>query len=233
MVDGSSPHRSPTEASPDASQLPFAAELQRKVLHLLALIVPGGIYLLGMPNALYLLGPATALGITGDVLRAYHAGFNRLIRHGFGALMRPRELPPPGGGVVINGATWVLVAATVMVLLFPVRIAVPVFTMFMVSDAVAALVGRRWGRHPWGHSPRTLEGSAAFLGTGLATMATFPALALGPSVVATVAACIAEALPGPGNDNLRVPVVGGLVLALLEAWWLDQPVALFPLLAGG
>ena len=213
--------------------LPFAAELQRKALHLLALVVPLGMHLLGMPYALYVLLPLTALGITGDVVRAFSPPFNRFIRRIFGTMMRQRELPAPGRGLVINGATWVLVSATLLAVVFPLRVAVPIFTMFMVGDAVAALVGRHWGRYRWGSTSRTVEGSAAFLATGLGVMACFTALPFAVSAAATVASCVAEALPGPGNDNVRVPLTGAVVFVLLEWWWLGQPLALFPVLGGG
>jgi len=223
--------RSPAAAPSD--DLSFSGELRRKALHLLALVVPGGMYVVGMPQALYVLVPLTALGLAGDVLRAYSASFNQNIRRVFGSMMRLRELPPPGEGVVINGATWVLVAATLLAAVFPLRIAVPIFTMFMVSDAVAALVGRHWGRHHWGSTPRTVEGSAAFLLAGLGVMGAFAGLPFGVKVAAVVVACVAEALPHPGNDNVRVPVAGALTVVVLEWAWLGQSVALFPVLHGG
>lgn len=229
------PSESPAPESPaiDADRLPFAAELQRKVLHLLALVVPLGMAMLGLPTVLYVLLPATTLALTGDALRAYVPDFHRFIRRFFGGMMRPREMPPPGHGIVINGATWVLVSATLLTLIIPLRVAVPILTMFMLSDAVAALVGRRWGRHPWGTTSRTVEGSAAFLGTGLGVMACFPALPFGLSALATGVACLTEAAPMPGNDNVRVPFVAALTLMLLEWAWLDIPFVLFPVLWSG
>lgn len=220
-------------SAPAPDDLSLRGEVQRKALHLLALVVPGGMHLLGMPAALYVLLPLTALGVAGDVVRAYSASFNRFIRGVFGPMMRKRELPPPGDGVVINGATWVLIAATLLTLLVPLRIAVPVFTMFMISDAVAALVGRHWGRHHWGSTPRTVEGSAAFLVTGLGVMSLFAALPLTVGAAATGVACMAEALPGPGNDNVRVPLSSALTVVGLEWAWLGQSVVLFPVLHGG
>ena len=217
------------QMSSDASSAAWSlvAELRRKALHILALIVPLGMGWLGLPAALYALIPLSLLGLAGDVLRAYSPGFNRFIRRVFGPLMRESELPPPGHGVVINGATWVLVSATLLAIIFPLRIAVAVFTMFMVSDAVAAIVGRRWGRHYWGSGPRTIEGSAAFLVIGLGVIACFPSIPFGIGAVGAVTACAAEALPGPGNDNLRVPIASAIVVVLMERLLLHQPISLF------
>ena len=229
----STPSRSTPPQTPLGTTLPLVAELQRKALHLLALVVPWGMHVLGMPRALYVLLPLTLLALTGDIARAYSVRFNHFIRRVFGAMMRRRELPPPGQGIVINGATWVLVSATLLALIFPLRIAVPIFTMFMVSDAVAALVGRRWGRHRWGSTYRTVEGSTAFFVSGLGVMACVATWPFAISAIATVATCVAEALPGPGNDNVRVPVTGALVVVLLEWWWIGHPTALFPVVGAG
>lgn len=206
--------------------LPYRAELKRKALHVLALAAPLGMSWLGMPEALYGLVPLSLLGLSGDVLRALSPRFNRFIHRIFGSLMRARETPPVGRGIAVNGATWVLVSATLLALIFPLYIAVAVFTMFMVSDAVAALVGRRWGRWYWPGSPRTVEGSAAFLLTGLGVLACFPAISFGLGAAGTAAACLAEALPGPGNDNLRVPMAGAVMVTLLEVWVLGEPLTL-------
>lgn len=211
----------------ETSALPYHAELKRKALHVLALVVPLGMGWMGMPEALYVLVPLSLLGLAGDALRAVSPRFNRFIRRFFGPLMRTQELPPPGHGIVINGATWVLVSATLLGIVFPLYVAVAVFAMFMVSDAVAALVGRRWGRWYWPKSPRTVEGSMAFLLTGLGVIACFPSLSFGIGAAGTAAACVAEALPGPGNDNLRVPMTGAVVVVLLERLVLGQPIMLF------
>jgi dolichol kinase len=207
--------------------LPYAGELGRKALHLLALSIPLGMWWVGMPLALYLLAPAALLAVAADVVRSYSATFNTLIRWIFGPLMRPEELPEAGTEVRFNGATCVLVGAVLMVLLFPLRVAVPVLAMAMLADAAAALVGRRVGRIHWGSLSATVEGTAAFIGTGLTIMAWFPAVAFGPAAAGVVVGAVIEALPMPVNDNIRVPVVSALVVVGAEALLFGRPVPLF------
>lgn len=205
------------EAGSDpAEAFSYGAEIKRKALHLLALVVPVGMGWLGNPAALYVLVPVTALAVGADVLRAYSVPFNRFIRSLFGPLMREEELPEVGTGVVVNGASCVLVGATVLAALFPMDIAVPVFVMTMIADAAAALVGRRMGRHPWPGSSHTMEGSAAFVATGLAVLAFFPSVSLPAAAVGVIAGAAVEAGPLPVNDNIRVPVVSALVIVLLQ-----------------
>lgn len=210
--------RRPDDVSEPEEDIPYSAELYRKALHMIALVVPLFIALVGKRWALIVLLPASLLALTADVLRVRSAAFAGFIYRTFGFMMRSTERPPVGGPVNINGATWVLVSATLLTLAFPIRIAVPVFIMFMVSDAAAALIGRRFGRHRWGRSARTVEGSAAFLVTGTLIMALFPAIDFWIGATSVLCAAAAEALPRPFNDNLRVPFVAAGVVLLLE--WL-------------
>lgn len=223
--DGSDAGASDGSAPVDDETLWF--EAKRKALHLLALVVPLLMGILGKPTALALLVPSAALGLAADVWRAYSPGFNRFIRRLFGPLMRGTELPPVGTGVRVNGATCVLIGAALTTWIFPLHVAVPVFAMFMIADAAAALVGRRFGRTPWLDGPRTVEGSFAFVAAGCVVMAFFPALPTGVSLAAVLTAAAAEAAPLPVNDNIRVPLAGCAVVAALHVWWLGQPVDFF------
>lgn len=209
------------------SSLPYTGELGRKALHLLALSLPLGMWWVGMPLALYLLAPMALVAVTADVVRAYSASFDTLIRWIFGPLMRAEELSKGDADVRFNGATCVVVSAALMALLFPLRVAVPVLAMTMLADAAAAVVGRRLGRHPWGSLSATIEGTAAFVATGLAIMACFPTVAFGPAAAGVLMGAVVEVLPLPVNDNIRVPVVAALVVVGGETLFFGKPFVLF------
>ena len=219
------PDRPPTappapDPSGDAVQtpLPFRAELGRKALHLLALVVPAALLTLGRPWALRLGVPLALVALGADALRARSVGFAAFIDRYFGWMMRAEERPPVPGPVAVNGATWVLVTAALLALLFPLGLGMTAFAAFMLADAAAALVGRRFGRHPWPRTTRTVEGSAAFFGVALVVLLALPAVAPLPPVpllaaaLAAGAMALAEAAPLPVNDNLRAPLVGAAVL---------------------
>lgn len=211
--------------STDDANFSYIAELGRKGLHVLALAIPFGMWWVGMPAALYAVGTMALLGVAGDILRAHSARFNAAIQWLFGPLMRAEECPPVGTRICFNGATCVLVGAALLALLFPLRIAVPVLVMAMLADAAAALVGRRIGRHSWGSVSATVEGTAAFVATGLVVVAFFPSLPFGPAAAGVAAGAVAEALPLPINDNIWVPLVAALVVTAGEVLLSSTPLS--------
>ena len=85
------------------------------------------------------------------------------------------------------------------------------------GDAAAALIGRRFGRHPYavGHARKSFEGSCAFFAVAAVVCALLP----GAGGIAAVAAfalatTLAEAFAGDGFDNAAIPVAGLIALRL-------------------
>lgn len=205
------------------AEIPYSAELERKALHLLSLSLPLGAWYAGRTVALAVLIPIALAAVTADYLRVRHRPFRRWIRRHFASMMRPEEWPALGGRIELNGATWVVVSLTLLLILFPLAPALAAFIAFMLADAAAAIVGRRLGRHHWPGTRRTVEGSAAFVVTSAAILFLLDAIspvALGSPLALLSAALLgsaAEALPRPLNDNLRVPVVMAFTLWLLAS----------------
>lgn len=105
-------------------------------------------------------------------------------------------------------------------------------TMAMTwGDALAAIVGRRFGRRRYSVAggTRTIEGSVAMFGASLVamllTILLVPGSPLGPltpplgagtallaALAAALAATVAEALSPAGTDNLSVPLVAAAVV---------------------
>lgn len=199
----------------------YPAELRRKALHLGALVVPLAILWLGR-DVLWLFVPGAVLAVVGDVARARSAGARAWLHNLFGGLMRPEEMPPLDGPVTLNGATWMTIAAALCTALFSPPVAAAALAMQMVGDGAAAVVGRRFGQNRWPGSYKSVEGSIAMAvsawGIGLA-VGLWPGAGLTPAVLAVgaVVAAVAEAIPIPLNDNVRVPLAAGLAMALLVA----------------
>ncbi|HRK60402.1 MAG TPA: phosphatidate cytidylyltransferase, partial [Candidatus Kapabacteria bacterium] len=63
--------------------------------------------------------------------------------------------------LLLNGASWVLIAAFLCILFLPQSIAITAFSILIVSDTAAALIGRKLGRHKF--FDKSVEGTAAFI----------------------------------------------------------------------
>lgn len=197
----------------EEKDIPYSAEVARKLLHLVALVIPLLMWYLGREWSVALLLPLAMLTSLADVLRVRAMWFHRLVDRVFGFMMRGKERPPFGGEIVLNGATCIFISAALLAVVFPVAVGAPALATFMIADAAAALVGRRWGRRHWPRSERTFEGSAAFVVTALAILSVLGIFPLPILLSAVVLGAVVEALPGPLNDNIQVPFVMALVLA--------------------
>jgi dolichol kinase len=182
-------------------------ELGRKLVHLGMGILP--VLIATAPPPWSWRGPVFAfcsiLGL--DLARLLHPGLRRWSARRLGGALRAGE---HAGLISVHYLTG---AAVVLSLALPAALAALALANLVVGDAVAAIVGRRWGRHRLGR--KTVEGSAAcFLacfGVGWGWMPERPLLALAAALTSTAI----EALPLPVDDNWSVPLVTGAVLALL------------------
>ncbi|MEM1096035.1 MAG: phosphatidate cytidylyltransferase [Bacteroidota bacterium] len=214
--------------APPAS-VSYRGEVWRKALHILtALACPLLIWLIGLGATLWLIGMTALIAILADFTRAYTPEFQAFIEHHVGFMMRGEE--SDAETPVLNGATWVLIAITLLLLVFPASIALPVFIMFMLADAAAALVGRRYGRKNWMGGSRTVEGSTAFFlvaAAVLTLLATLPWWVVG---LAASTAALLEAIDMPLNDNLVVPFCTTLLVALVLHFGMGRSVDWLPIL---
>ncbi len=220
------------------SGIPIKGEIYRKVTHLVALVLPLTAWEVGGKDLLPLVAPLSLIALLADWLRVRSEVFKRFIDTVFGSMMREWECPPIGNPMHVNGATWTLLSFSMLLFVFEMPVAVTAFTVFMVGDAAAALIGRKLGRRHWGRTGCTVEGSVAFLVFGLAvavaiggggiiqgTLFAFPFWAV---FVATLAGCIAEASPLRINDNLVSPFATALALATMLYFLEESPIRLFP-----
>ena len=121
----------------------------------------------------------------------------------------------------LNGATYVLLSATLCVWLFPKVIVITAFAILIISDSAAALIGRQFGRHPF--LGKTMEGTSAFFVTALLVVAVAPKSSITPPNTssashAAVVGTIVEVVSGETlDDNLTIPISISLVMWALYA----------------
>ncbi len=123
----------------------------------------------------------------------------------------------------LNGASYVLIAASLCVFLFPKVIAISAIAILVISDTTSALIGRRFGRHRF--LAKSLEGSCAFFVSAVLVIFLTPKIdnlfmeyIIG--IIAAAIGTVVEALPIKIDDNLSIPLAVGFSLWGLYVWLL-------------
>lgn len=190
----------------------YVDEVRRKCIHLSSALIP--ILYAFMPTwlALSILLPLLGVALALDWARVRFPAVRARVERCFGRLFRSEESRR------LSGATYVLVAGVLCIALFPKRVAIAVLLIMSVSDALASLVGRRFGTvRLFGKS---IEGSLAHAASacliGLAALPAAPVAA----VLGALCATLVEALPlrlgrHHVDDNLAVPLASGAVITLI------------------
>ena len=150
-------------------------------------------------------------GLALDLARFRVEWLNRLFTRWMAPLLKQDE------AAHITGATYMLVAALVVYVLYGKEVAIPVMFFLSLGDPAAALVGRRMpGPRIRGKSPL---GTAAFIGVGAGAAAVLIAangidhhwaIWVGAAVAGTV-----ELASVPPDDNLAVPIIAGTAMHFL------------------
>jgi len=195
----------------------YAREILRKGVHFGSLIIPAATVFVPKKEMVLVLA-AFALGmLVVDIIRSRNKVFRKFFLGLFGKVLRGKE--QEGG---MTASTVLVASAALTVYLFRTEIAVSALVFLSVGDSFAALVGKKFGRTVL-VSGRTLEGSlAALLSCLLFSMPLLQISAargwsLSPAGLAAgaVAATLAELFEIPLDDNLRIPVLAGMVMELV------------------
>lgn len=204
----------------ERGQISYGSELVRKSIHLMSLAIPA--IFLNTPHstgiALLLGGTIVSLGI--DIARYFHKPSRDVFMKYMGSLLRKHETDKTK--FILTGATWVLIAATLTLGIFPPAVGVPAFTVLIVSDTFAALVGRRYGVRPF--LDKSLVGTSTFIVTSWMVVAVIGSLFALPwtfwaaGCIGGTCAGIAEAaaVRTKLDDNIAIPFSMAIIMMLLE-----------------
>jgi dolichol kinase len=190
-------------------RLSLAREARRKALHLSSSVVPVA-YALGVSRSVLgaIVVAACAVAIAVELARAYHAPTRARFHSLVGGLLRQHERE---GWV---GATWMLLSYASVIWLAPRGIAIASMWAVAVGDAFAALVGRGLGFGRVRGSAKSLSGSAACFAGVVVGAFWIAHLTTAESLVAGLAAAVAEWPEHVVDDNVRIAaaVTGGILL---------------------
>lgn len=201
----------------------YGTELVRKSIHLCSLSIPVVYSLISRSTALWVLVPLTVIFLIIDVARLFHPPTRKVFDRYIGFLLRKHERHEHGRR--LNGATYVLLSATLCVFLFPKVIVITAFAILIISDTMAALIGRKYGRHKF--YGKSFEGSTAFLVSALVVVAVAPKISYLPAeyfigAAGALLGAIVEALPVEVDDNLSIPLSIGAAMWLMYNLFLPQ-----------
>lgn len=208
----------------DKGSIDYKNELLRKTIHLLSLSIPVIYYFITRELALIILVPLVIFSLITDLSRYYFPNFGNLFYKFFGFLLRDHEKDHVKKN--LNGATYVLIAAVITVLIFPKVIAITAFAILIVSDISAALIGRRFGKVPF--LSKSLEGTLAFFISACIVIFVAPKVAGLPAeyfigFFAAFIGAIAENISyGYADDNLTIPLSIGATMWILYAIFLPN-----------
>ncbi len=217
-------------AAIDNGHIDYKSEVLRKAIHLCSLSIPVIYYFISRELALSILIPLAALSLIIDLARYSNNTFSRLFYEIFGFMLRKHE--KDNSKKNLNGATYVLLSAVLVVLIFPKIFAVTAFAVLIIGDLSAALIGRRFGRTKFLN--KSLEGTVAFFFFSSIVVLLTPKIdgsiieyLIGFAAVA-IGAVVENISYGWVDDNLTIPLSVAVSMWILYALLLPnlQPVLL-------
>ena len=113
-----------------------------------------------------------------------------------------------------SGATFLLVSSIVCIAFFPVNITFVAIASLAIGDTLAAIIGINFGQRKLLGTQKSVEGSlACFISTfAFGLFFIHPILAFSGAVATT----FAEFYPHNLDDNLKIPLISGFVMTLVN-----------------
>lgn len=206
----------------DNGTIHYKDELIRKLIHLCSLSIPVIYYFIPRSTAALILGILTTIVLIMDLGRFFFPAFGVYFYKIFGFLLRKHETDHKKRN--LNGATYVLIAAFLGVLIFPKVIFITAFTILIISDTSAALIGRKFGKIKF--LRKSLEGTLAFFISASIVIFFTPKIGnygteyLIAFIAAFIGALVENISHGIADDNISIPfsigfIMWGLYLILL------------------
>ncbi|MGE5398768.1 MAG: diacylglycerol/polyprenol kinase family protein [Ignavibacteriales bacterium] len=201
----------------DKGTIQYRDELVRKTIHLFSLSIPIVYYYVTRQAAIAVLLPLTLFSLVLDLGRYFNPRLGKVFYLIFGFMLRDHEMDSKKKN--LNGATYVLISALICVLLLPKVFFLTAFSVLILSDSSAALIGRKFGKHKF--LSKSLEGTMAFF-VSACLVVTFSPKVTGSiqeyliGYFAVAVGAIAENVSyGWADDNMTIPLSIGFTMWLL------------------
>jgi dolichol kinase len=201
----------------DNGTIHYRDELVRKLIHLCSLSIPIIYYFIPRLTGIIILSVFTFLAVLLDLARYLSPQIGKIFYKIFGFMLRKHELDTRKKN--LNGATYVFISALLSIIIFPKVIFITAFTILIISDSLAALVGRKYGRNKFLF--KSLEGTLTFFISAIIVVLFTPKIEgyLTEYIIGFIAAAVGAIVEnvsfGLADDNLSIPISIGLTMWLL------------------
>ena len=139
-------------------------ELKRKSLHFLLILIPILFCIFGKTLSMIILIPLTCAIVWLDYMRFKNQKIHDIFTKFFRNILRPHELEERK----LCGVSFVALSASLNFLIFPKEIAVIGFTILVISDSLAAIIGKSIVSQPF--YEKSFAGSTAFFISAVAVV---------------------------------------------------------------
>jgi dolichol kinase len=202
----------------DRESINYSDELVRKLIHLCSLSIPIIYYFIARDTAILILSILTFVALIIDIGRYFFPSFGKFFYKIFGFLLRKHEVDHRKKN--LNGATYVLMSALICVIILPKILFITAFSILIISDSLAALIGRRYGKRKF--LSKSFEGTLTFFISASIVVLLTPKVEneilmqyLIGFIAAFVGAIVENISFGFADDNLSIPISIGLTMWLL------------------
>ncbi|MEI6847892.1 MAG: diacylglycerol/polyprenol kinase family protein [Chlorobiaceae bacterium] len=211
----------------EIDRLAFRYEIARKAIHLSSLSISVLYYYVNRELTLFLLVPLFSVFFLVDILKNFVEPVSAWYYNTFDAILRTHEVKREKKH--LNGATFITMSALLLVFFFPKVIAIVAFSMVAVSDTLAAIVGKFFGKHRFGR--KSIEGSVVFFISAIAIVIVVPGINLLIGFVMAAAATVTEAFvvqigSFKIDDNLTIPLFSATVGTFCYMLFMPEKIAL-------
>ena len=188
--------------------LSFRNELLRKSIHGCNSIIAFSLYILDKADVLLIVSVCGSLIVCFDFLRIKTSSVQKIYNSIFGKVTRDFESHR------LTGASYVMIGAFFVLLLFESKICIPALLIMSFSDSAAAIIGKLYGKTKI--FDKTLEGSFAFFIVSFIIVLFFiPNIDLLFSLIAIIVVTIVELVPKYGlDDNLLIPIISASIMSI-------------------
>lgn len=212
------------EYSAQGNNISLKGEFYRKAIHLFSSAIPIGYLFIPKQIVLSVLIPILVLLLLVEVLKYRIEFIYKLYVKYFRLLLREHETDRDK--IRINGASWLLLADVLCIILFPAYIAVEGMLLLSLSDSLSAIFGRLYGKKQYAPN-RSYVGTMVFFLVGILIILLTPkyrylSAEYYLSVTALIVTTIADSIKLPVDDNFLIPIVYSGFLYLLYLLFLPN-----------